>query len=154
MGVSAPSHPYATPLHLIVYMSSATPDCDKNVTSELKNIISVARRENAAHAITGLLFYLDRKFLQIIEGPEAKLRQLMTNIERDNRHRDLHYLIDTPVEMRGFKDWSMESFHLGTGQVFDENTLKKITTSFKKNILPRSDMVHFYYKTLLAEQAV
>lgn len=140
-------------LHLIVYMSEAT-IAEEQVDDTLNDIVKVAKKQNRAHQITGVLFYVQGKFLQVIEGPEKYLRQLMENIERDKRNKDIHYLIDEPVITRGFRKWNMDAFKLGSGKSFDLDTLKEITANFKKDLIPRSDMLVVYYKALLKEKRV
>ena len=137
-------------MHLIAYISDITEEAG-DADAVLEDIVRVAKAENPKHVITGVLFFLDGKFLQIIEGEEPELRALMRNIEGDARHRNIEYLVDTPVEKRGFKDWNMDSFYLDSGRSFDAPTLKDLTESFKKNLLPRSDMLAYFYKALLRQ---
>ena len=118
----------------------------------LANIEKVAKVENGKRNVTGVLFFVNGKFLQVIEGEESALRELMHNIEADDRHRDISYLIDTSVEKRGFNDWNMDSFHLSNCTVFTLENLQNLTESFKKNLLPRSDALIDYYKILLGQK--
>ena len=139
-------------MHMIAYTSqfdSAAGD----VNEVMNHIVETAKRENAKRHITGVLFYLQGVFLQIIEGEEAELRQLMQNVQGDERHRDIHYLIDTKVKTRGFQKWNMDSFNLETPQKFSPETFRTLTDNFVKNLIPRSDSLVFYYKTLLKHQA-
>lgn len=140
-------------MHLIAYISEYTGSEDK-AYDVLRDIVSVARKENAKYGITGVLFFIDSKFLQIIEGYETPLRRLMTNIEKDERHRNIEYLIDVEVPAKGFDGWNMDSFVLDGKHVFDADTLKKLTDTFRRNILPRSDVLAHYYKKLLEQQTV
>ena len=108
-----------------------------------------AKRENAKRGITGVLFCVDGVFLQVIEGEEENIRQLMRNIESDPRHRDIGYLIDTAVEERGFGQWNMDGFVLKEGTIFNGEVLKDLTESFRVNLVPRSDKLVSYYKFLI-----
>lgn len=135
-------------VHMIAYTSDFKPVAGPP-EDVIKEIVAVAQRENPAHQITGVLFFLHNTFLQIIEGPEAELQALMRNIEADARHENVARLIDTPVERRGFQQWNMESFNLNGDRQFNRHTLQDLTESFKKNLLPRSDMLALYYKALL-----
>ncbi len=137
-------------MHLIAYTSEASVPNDK-VGSLMADIVFVAKRENPRHGITGVLFYVQGKFLQVIEGEEGQLRSLMKNIEADARHGNVEYLIDCKTEGRGFSDWNMDSFHLDASQQFDVEILRKLTRAFETSLLPKSDMLVFYYKTLLAQ---
>lgn len=137
-------------MHLIAYVSA-----DKGAVADvdvlLGDIVRVAKVENLKRNITGVLFYLNGHFLQIIEGEESHLRQLMINIENDARHENIEYLIDTKAEKRGFGDWNMDSFRLDGTQNIARETIKDLAESFKKNLLPRSDSMAFYYKAILGK---
>ncbi len=135
-------------MHMIAYIS----DCslaDNQLDKVIADIVATAKKENPWHRITGVLFYVHGKFLQIIEGDEQELRQLMKNIEADNRHRNVDYLIDTPVQDRGFGSWNMDSFNLDDGATIDAQILKDLTKAFEKSLVPRSDALLYYYRTLL-----
>ncbi len=136
-------------MHLIAYISELSHDI-RSHDLLISEVVATAKKENPRNDITGVLFYLNGKFLQVIEGPEDSLRRLMRNIEADPRHHSVDYVIDTPVKSRGFSKWNMDSFDLENPKLFDLAVLKEITVSFKKNLLPRSDMLVFYYRTLLA----
>lgn len=138
-------------MHLIAYISDSNIPADSIGTS-IDSIVAIAKKENSAHGITGVLFFESNKFLQVIEGEEAELRQLMKNIEADRRHESIKYLIDCKIEERALKDWNMDVFQLKRGKNFDAETLEKLTQDFEKSILPRSDALIFYYKSLLEEQ--
>ena len=84
-------------MHLITYMSDYT-GTDDQVKQDLVNITKTAKVENALREITGVLFYMEGKFLQVMEGEEDVLRSLMLNIEKDPRHKNIIYLIDTSIE--------------------------------------------------------
>ena len=139
-------------MHMIAYISEFNGE-KENVDQLLKDVVKVAKIENQKRHITGVLFFHDNKFLQIVEGKEGDLRQLMDNIRKDNRHLNVEYLIDTKVEQRGFQEWNMDKFHLDSEQKISRDVLKNLTESFKKNLLPRSDMLVSYYKILTQQQA-
>lgn len=138
-------------MHLIVYLSDYNGPADQ-VDDVLEDIVRVAKRENMKRDITGVLFFVQNKFLQIIEGQEGDLRQLMKNIAADPRHGRMEYLIDTKVESKGFRQWNMDSFRLDAGRTFDTKVLRELTESFKQSLMPRSNTLVFYYQTLLNQQ--
>lgn len=137
-------------MHMIAYISELA-DRNADIEALLSQIISSSQRENKKQSITGVLFYVDGKFLQIIEGEESSLRRLLDRIRQDNRHANIEYLIDTEVESRGFSEWSMEMFHLNSGKKFDARTLHTLTKYFRQTLAPRSNTLAYYYKTLLAQ---
>jgi len=135
-------------MHLISYLSEYVGNPGA-IDEQLADIVSTAKRRNAELGITGLLFYHAGKFIQVIEGEELHLRQLMALIEADKRHRNLTYLIDVPVERRGFSDWNMDSFNLTRSATLDVNEMQKINAAYRANLIPRSNTLVDVYQQLL-----
>jgi hypothetical protein len=86
--------------------------CESSSRAELDALLSVWRRRNAEHGITGLLLYDAGSVFQVIEGFPEDVVRLYEAIARDPRHRFLARLIHEPAIERAFGDWSM-----GLGQV-------------------------------------
>ena len=140
-------------MHLITYMSEVNVP-HSQIEDTVQDIVKVAEVENARNDITGVLFFAEGKFLQVIEGKKEVLQRLMQNISNDPRHKNIDYLIDTPVPERGFRDWKMGSFILKKGHSFDPVVLAKLVDSYEKNILPCSNPnIMFFYKALVGEAA-
>lgn len=91
-------------LRQVTYISSAT---KRMGGRELLAMLERARASNQAHGITGMLFYLDGNFLQVIEGESAAVDELRQRIARDPRHKGLVILMNRIVADRAFPDWSM-----------------------------------------------
>lgn len=91
-------------MHNLIYLSSA-----KELFSEqqLIDLLTLARRNNAALDVTGLLLYHEGSFLQVLEGDQRTIQSLFQKISLDVRHKNLLKVIDSPVQQRSFKDWSM-----------------------------------------------
>jgi len=94
-------------MHLtsLTYTSLARLDLD---SSDLEAIHRTALQMNALDGITGLLVFNGTHFLQIIEGAQNAIEDLVERLRRDPRHsgfeiRDRHH-----VDARSFPDWSME----------------------------------------------
>lgn len=94
----------AHPLVSLVYCSSATRPFDEH---ELAQLLAVSRARNSARAITGMLLYRRGEFVQILEGPRPDVEELMEEIGRDPRHRDVRVLIEEPLHERRFEEWTM-----------------------------------------------
>ena len=76
-------------------------------TAILAGILLDARRYNARDHITGALIARQDLYLQLLEGPEEKVRTTYERIARDDRHVDMVSLVDRPVEARLFPGWAM-----------------------------------------------
>lgn len=137
-------------MHLISYISEYVGHPDA-IDEQLTSIVADAKQRNLALGITGVLFYHAGKFVQVIEGEEPHLRQLMALIEADPRHCNLTYLIDVPVERRGFEAWNMDSFNLTRKDSLDANEIQKINAAYQANLIPRSNTLVEVYQLLLEE---
>jgi hypothetical protein len=77
---------------------------------DLQELLNQCRRDNAAHNVTGVLFYSHGNIAQLIEGEKEVLEPLFEIISRDGRHSNVTKLVDKPITVRSFPDWSM-AFH-------------------------------------------
>jgi Sensors of blue-light using FAD len=89
----------------VTYTSLARLDLQ---TSDLEDIHRIARDQNAIDGITGLLVFNGTHFLQIIEGAETAIEDLVERLRRDSRHTGFEIRDRQKVETRSFPDWSME----------------------------------------------
>lgn len=96
------NHPLAP--YCLVYVSQATHDFSDE---ELADLLAVSRRNNAATAITGLLMYESRVFMQALEGPRAQVEALFERIRRDARHTDVQIICEDTIQARYFGPWRM-----------------------------------------------
>jgi hypothetical protein len=91
-------------LYFLIYVSIAS---DALGTEELLDILRVSRENNTRDNITGLLLYKDRRFMQLLEGPQRAVCDTYARIARDPRHRDVTVLLEKETNDRDFADWSM-----------------------------------------------
>lgn len=88
----------------LVYVSYATvPFSD----ADLDALLAKSRENNTRDGISGMLLYRDGDFLQVLEGPEDKVREAYARIARDNRHGRIMMLDESTVDERAFANWSM-----------------------------------------------
>lgn len=88
----------------LVYLSTATRPMSND---DLMRLLRNCRENNAGHGITGMLFYGNGTFLQVLEGEERVVDELLDLIERDPRHTDLEVIRRRRIERREYADWSM-----------------------------------------------
>ena len=91
-------------VHQVLYHSRAA---GQLTPLELQAILQEARPYNAAHGITGLLLYSERRFVQVLEGPRAVVEELYARIRHDTRHVHVETVRQGPGPRR-FADWSMD----------------------------------------------
>jgi hypothetical protein len=75
--------------------------------SMLSGILLDARRCNERDGLTGALLCRSDLYLQLLEGPDAKVSAAYARIRRDDRHLDIRLLVNRPVPGRLFGDWAM-----------------------------------------------
>ncbi len=92
-------------LKSLTYTSLARLDL---VAEDIEAIHRSARDLNALDGISGLLVFNGTHFLQIIEGAENAVDDLVTRLRRDPRHTGVEVRDQRRVEERSFPDWSME----------------------------------------------
>lgn len=96
--------PGFSPVYRLLYLSAAKREMK---TEDLHAILSTARDRNADAGITGLLLYVERQFLQYLEGEQKAVEALFERIEADPRHSGVMRLLSGTCGQRVFSDWSM-----------------------------------------------
>lgn len=108
-------------IHRIIYASSAKSGLTKK---DIEDILDVCRRNNSTLNITGVLFFSDGEFVQVLEGRKSDIQDLFSKISKDDRHENIEILIDEDVDNRYFSQWAMAY------AVMDENDFRSIGGSF------------------------
>lgn len=88
----------------VIYVSQSMKDMG---TVELKKILKQANQFNSKNGITGFLIYNHGYFMQILEGREALVNELLEKIAQDERHTNMRVVISSYRLQRLFPDWSM-----------------------------------------------
>jgi hypothetical protein len=96
-------------LKRLVYVSFAPDgfDMERNLA-----ILETARRENLVNGVTGVLLCRDAVYLQVLEGPQAKLDATFQAIRRDRRHTGVTVLAECMAKSRLFPAWQMGFYHM------------------------------------------
>jgi hypothetical protein len=82
---------------------------------ELDDIHLAARHLNAIDGVTGILMFDGIRFLQIIEGADQAVDDLIERLRRDPRHSAVEVRDERFVGARSFPDWSMELVRVSAG---------------------------------------
>lgn len=88
----------------LLYSSQATPGMSDE---QIHDILIVARRNNKALEITGVLVHGGGMFMQVLEGPEHAVLRSYVKILDDPRHSGCQIIHITPANEKIFRDWSM-----------------------------------------------
>jgi hypothetical protein len=98
-------------IYFHVYVSSAVTPLNRE---ELMALLEKSRINNAKAGITGMLLEKDGNFMQVVEGPEKAVQDLLIKIESDARHRGFTMLLDGYEDTRQFESWSMGFYNLNS----------------------------------------
>lgn len=88
----------------LVYFSRSTRDM---TLLDIQKILEVARDNNNALQICGMLCYEQRYFLQALEGERDVVNELYLDIAGDPRHDEVTIISYNEVEDRWFGAWNM-----------------------------------------------
>ena len=96
--------------------------------SEIANILSKSRSNNAGLGITGALLFNKGFFAQVLEGPLENVEKTFETIQRDMRHNDISVLECGNVATREFPEWSMAyaGGNSGASAAFADFNLAKV----------------------------
>ena len=75
--------------------------------SILAGILMEARMANRRDGITGALICRRDIYFQLLEGPEASVKEVYERIKRDDRHLEVTRRVEGPVTEQLFSDWDM-----------------------------------------------
>lgn len=88
----------------LAYVSVAS----RTLTSvDLQNILESAITRNREDDITGILLFNGTNFMQVLEGPEAKVRALFDDICEDDRHGNVVVIYSEKTGVREFDEAPM-----------------------------------------------
>jgi hypothetical protein len=88
----------------VIYSSVATRSLDDG---DLVALLEQSRSSNEREGVTGVLFFRNGYFLQLLEGPDAAVRAKLDRIKHDERHTKVRVISEELVEERQFPEWTM-----------------------------------------------
>jgi len=104
------------PLHAIAYVSSASWNLRDD---QVERIVAESRRLNTLNGITGVLLYCDGNFMHYLEGEQAAVHETFARIRGSASHYQVNELMNEPIEVREFGDWSMGFSQPGPDEFVD-----------------------------------
>jgi hypothetical protein len=119
--------------HFLMELSYISKSVRPLVILELVQLFDAAYKFNQAHGVTGVLFYENQHFAQIIEGRNTTISSLWKRIQVDPRHIITRELTCQRIETRSFPHWSM--------RFYGAHNLTKYRTQLRDNLdgLPEHD---------------
>lgn len=94
----------SAPLITLSYISKSTQNMGMLA---LMRLIDQAVKENKKMGLTGVLFYENQHFGQILEGSSESVMALWKKIQLDSRHHHVRLIGIENISERRFPEWSM-----------------------------------------------
>lgn len=88
----------------LIYVSSIT---ESFTSSDIEEILHIAREKNDKNNVTGALCFSQKYFLQCLEGSRTQVNETYHRILNDKRHEKIVMLEYQEIVEREFYDWSM-----------------------------------------------
>ena len=95
----------------------------------IQDILLSALSHNKIYHISGLLLYDETSFVQVIEGEQSTIYQLMNRILLDRRHSNISVLQRKAIVTRQFLNWTMQGISLPRfykqyyGKIYEKESL-------------------------------
>ena len=90
--------------YYLIYVSYAR---HKMADDDLLKLLEECRSNNEGNGITGMLLYIDKKFIQVIEGDKQTVVDLFDRISLDRRHKKVSIILEGELKTRNFQGWAM-----------------------------------------------
>ena len=122
-------------LYRIIYLNSGLKDL---TSSDVKEILVKAKENNRDKNITGILLYLDKNFIQVLEGEKEDVIKLYQKISLDHRHKNVIKVIEGNISSRQFDKWDMGFIEIDSDDLKDLSEFKDFNF---KNIFSKTDFI-------------
>lgn len=109
-------------LRSLTYTSWARPSISD---ADIEAILRSARTNNPLDGITGVLIFNGGAFMQVLEGSEAAVADMVERLKRDARHSNFFIREDRIIRERAFSDWSMAYLRLETDEFVGEEKVER-----------------------------
>jgi hypothetical protein len=139
-------------MYHLVYTSHATHAFSE---SDLIALLKEAREFNRKSNITGMLLYIQGKFIQVLEGQKEEVTKLFNRIAADPRHHRVAVIVEGESHERIFKDWSMGFRRLTEQEVIHLGGFRDIDHFFaRKRITEESNLLFVFLKLFYNQNMV
>ena len=118
-------------LKSLIYTSWANPSLRPE---DVDSILASARINNPLQGLSGVLIFNGANFMQILEGVEPAIDELVARLKNDKRHSNMSIRDVRMIARRTFPDWAMAYLLLENGQFVGEAEVERLL----KRDLPES----------------
>lgn len=138
----------------LVYTSHSTQQFSEG---DLILLLKQCRDSNKLNGITGMLLYLQGKFIQVLEGEKAMVETLYSNIKEDSRHTRIITVMQGTSPKRLFSGWTMGFKKLSFEEAHQLSGFQDIDIFFKQPITEDSNLLlvflGLFYKKNMVDYA-
>lgn len=131
--------------HYLMYVSYAVQPMSD---TELTDLLQKCRENNLKKNITGMLLYIDGKFIQVLEGKKNDISELFNTILSDKRHRKVSKIIEGRCVKRNFKDWTMGFRRISSRDTSEASGFNQIEDYFRNLEITESSHVTLVFLRL------
>ncbi len=136
--------------HLIYTSHATTPSSE----AELIQLLEECRAFNKENNISGILLYLQGKYIQVLEGNKVEVNALYSRIEKDPRHKRVTKVIEGNSPQRIFKGWSMGFKKLTHEEFSSLSGFQDIDSFFSKQKLTEHSSLVLVFLKLFYEKNI
>lgn len=112
-------------LKSLTYTSWANPSL---TADDVESILTSARTNNPLQGLSGVLIFNGPVFMQILEGVEPAVDELVRRLADDRRHSNMSIRDERSVARRSFPDWAMAYLRLEDGLFVGEAEVERVLT--------------------------
>jgi hypothetical protein len=121
---------------------------------QLFELLDKCRTSNKKKNITGMLLYLNGKFIQVLEGDKEVVESLFLKISTDPHHEKVTLIVEGNSPERIFKDWSMGFKSLSDQEFYELNGFKNIENFFEKQPLTENSSMALIFLKLFYDKNI
>lgn len=109
-------------LKSLTYTSWARPSISDG---DVEDILKSAHTNNPLDGISGVLIFNGGAFMQVLEGSEQAIDEMVERLRRDKRHSNFFIREERLVTERAFPDWSMAYLRLRDDEFIGEDRVER-----------------------------
>ncbi|RYY06510.1 MAG: BLUF domain-containing protein [Sphingobacteriaceae bacterium] len=121
-------------MYFLIYSSYARIEFNQ---ADLKVLLIQSREKNKQSGVSGMLLFLNGKFIQFLEGEEKEIKSLYAKISQDKRHTSVVLLKEGTTDQRLFTNWSMAFSSVTPEELANEEGLEKINSPFALQVFTK-----------------
>lgn len=119
-------------MYHLLYTSHATKEFSEH---DLLQLLTQSRSLNKQNNITGMLLYLNGKFMQVLEGDQLTVEDIYSKIRKDPRHSRIITVIQGNSPGRIFSGWTMGFKKISINDAQKLSGYHNIDNFFKKQLV-------------------